>query len=178
VRILYRVRQFWRNVTLKTDSYDLKRAQEQLNAEQWKLFNRLQPAEKMHAMIVFHKLLEQGENQPDLLTAALLHDIGKLKYCLNPFQRAMVVVVSALMPRCAQRWGTPPTQGWEALAGWRKAFIVAEQHATWGAEMARQAGVSAMAEALIRQHHHPHGDEVGNDEDKLLHKLWIVDNDS
>jgi putative nucleotidyltransferase with HDIG domain len=178
VRILYRASQFWRSVALKTDVDDLEQAQAQLSHEQWELFKRLQPAERAHAIMVFRKLLQRGENQPDLLTAALLHDIGKLQYRLNPFQRAMVVVASALMPRHARHWGILPTHGWEALPGWRKAFIVAEQHAAWGAEMARQAGVSPMVEALIRQHHLPHRKEEGNIEDNLLHILWVVDNDS
>jgi putative nucleotidyltransferase with HDIG domain len=176
--MVYRVRQFWRSVTLKTEADDLERAKAQLSPVQWELFNRLQPAEAAHAIMVFRKLLERGENQPDLLTAALLHDIGKLAYRLNPFERAMVVVVSALMPQHAQHWGELPAEGWQALPGWRKAFIVAEQHATWGAEMARQAGVSAMAEALIRQHHGPYRSEVGNMENNLLHTLQVVDNDS
>ncbi len=97
-------------------------------------------------MAMFHRLLEQGENQPDLLVAALLHDIGKLRYRLNPLERAMVVLVKAINPEQAHRWGSLPPDGWDRLPGWRKAFIVAEQHAGWGAEMARQAGVSPLTE--------------------------------
>ena len=178
VRILYRVSQFWRSVTLKTEYYDLERAQEQLNPVQWELFSRLQPADKNHALMVFHKLLDQGESQPDLLTAALLHDIGKLRYRLNPFERAMVVVISAWMPGWAKRLGVIPDQGWQSMPGWHKAFILAENHADWGAEAARQTGASELVEALIRQHHSRQGSEVGDLEDSLLHRLWIVDNGS
>jgi putative nucleotidyltransferase with HDIG domain len=178
VRILYRLRQFWRSVTLKTELYDLERAQRQLNPAQWELFNRLQPADKLHALEVFHKLLINGESQPDLLTAALLHDIGKLRFRLNPLERAMVVVVSAWMPRLTRRLGAIPVQGWQALPGWHKAFILAENHAQWGAELARQAGASSVVEALIRQHHASDDREVGDLESGLLHRLKVVDNDS
>jgi putative nucleotidyltransferase with HDIG domain len=178
VRILYRLRQFWRSVTLKTEPYALERAQRQLNPAQWELFNRLQPADKLHALEVFHKLLSNGESQPDLLTAALLHDIGKLHTHLNPLERAMVVVVSAWTPRCARRLGVIPVQGWQALPGWHKAFIVAENHASWGAELARQAGASSVVEALIRQHHASDKSQVGDLEPDLLHRLKVVDNDS
>jgi putative nucleotidyltransferase with HDIG domain len=178
VRILYRVRQFWRSVTLKTEHDVLEQARRQLSSEQWELFHQLQPADKNHALVVFHKLLEQGESQPDLLTAALLHDIGKLCYRLNPFERALVVIVSAWMPQYAQRLGAIPIQGWKSLPGWHKAFIVAENHANWGAEMANTAGASGMVEALIRRHHGEYKREVGDLEDKLLHSLKIVDNDS
>lgn len=178
MRILYRVRQFWRSVTLKTEYDDLEQARVQLNPAQWELFNRLQPADRLHALAVFHKLLEHGESQPDLLTAALLHDIGKLHYRLNPFERAIVVVVSAWLPRYAQHLGVIPDQGWQSLPGWHKAFIVAENHASWGAEIAKQAGASAMVEALIRQHHGSRKSEVGDLKEDLLHRLKVVDNDS
>jgi putative nucleotidyltransferase with HDIG domain len=178
VRILYRARQFWRSVTLKTEQYDLERAQEQLNPAQLELFKKLPPADKLHALEVFYKLLKNGESQPDLLTAALLHDIGKLYYHLNPLERAMVVVVSAWMPRFAQRLGAVPAQGWQTLPGWRKAFIVAENHASWGAELSSQAGASTVVEALIRQHHASRKSEVGDLEPGLLHRLKVVDNDS
>ena len=128
--------------------------------------------------MIYRKLLEQGENTPDLLIAALLHDVGKLRYHLNPTERAMVVLVKAIHPKLAQRWGRLPPGGWEGLPGWRKSFILAEQHPDWGAEMAHQAGVSALVETLIRLHEHPHCAGVGDVENNLLHKLWVMDNDS
>lgn len=151
---------------------------ERLTPAQWELFSRLQSSEQVHAIAVFRKLLEQGENQPDLLVAALLHDIGKLQYRLNLFERAMIVVAKALVPRKSRRWGKMPTRGWEDLPGWRKAFILAEQHAVWGAEMARKVGVSPLSEALIRHHHHLPKEDTDQLESNLLRKLWIVDNDS
>jgi predicted HD phosphohydrolase len=58
-----------------------------------------------------HKLVDQG-SQPDLLVAALLHDVGKLRYKLNPLERAMVVLVRRLSPETARRWGSlPPVAG-------------------------------------------------------------------
>jgi len=177
VRILYRIRQFWR-VALKNDSNDLEQVQSQLSPAQWVLFRQLQPAEQEHALRLLRKLLDQGEYQPDLLVAALLHDVGKLRYRLNPVERAMVVLVQAILPEQARRWGNLPPGGWEGLPGWHKAFILAEHHAEWGAEMAHRAGLSPLGENLIRKHHHPHNGEAGEVENYLLHKLWAVDNDS
>lgn len=178
MRILYRLRQFWRIVFVKSDPYELEQVQEILNPEQKALFIQLQPGEKHHAMTMFHRLIEQGEKQPDLLVAALLHDVGKLRYRLNPLERAMVVMVHAIMPGQARQWGSLPPNAWEGLPGWRKAFIVAEQHAVWGADMARQAEVSSLTETLIREHHHPNLHKTGDVENALLYKLWVVDNDS
>ena len=62
---------------------------------------------------MYNKLLEQGENQPDLLVAALLHDVGKLRYRMNPMERALVVLVKAVAPDQAQTWGELPSNGWD-----------------------------------------------------------------
>lgn len=178
MRILYRVRQFWRVVLLKNDPNELEQVQGRLTPSQWALFSQLQPVEQEHALRVLHKLLAQGENQPDLLVAAMLHDVGKLRYRLNPIERAIVVLVQAILPEVAQRWGNLPPAGWEGTPTWCKAFILAKRHAEWGAEMAHQVGVPPLVESLIRQHQHPHSHEAGYVENDLLHKLWVVDNDS
>jgi hypothetical protein len=138
----------------------------------------MQPSEQNHAGLIYHRLLEQGDNQPDLLVAALLHDVGKLRYRLSPLGRAIVVLVKTVMPRQAHHWGVLPSNGWDGLPPWRKVFIVAEHHAEWGAEMARQVGVSSLTETLIRFHDRPHRQEADTEETNLLHKLWLVDNES
>ncbi len=176
--ILYRVRQFWRTIAVKTSPDELERVQGRLSPEQRELFGQLQPGEKAHALAMYRRLLAQGENQPDLLMAALLHDVGKTRYRLNPLERVMVVLAKAVSPEWSQRWGSLPPNGWDGSPPWRKAFIVAEQHAGWGAEMARKSGVSPLTESLIREHHHPLGHAVGDMEKDLQHKLWVVDNES
>jgi putative nucleotidyltransferase with HDIG domain len=178
VGILYRARQFWRTISLKTDLRDKELVKALLPPPQWALFLQLQPVEQSHAMAVYVKLLKQGENQPDLLVAALLHDIGKLRYRMNPIERTMVVLVKAVMPDQAQRLGCLPLDGWDNLPGWQKAFIVAAQHADWGADLAREAGVSPLVENLIRKHHDPTGQDPEILENSLLRKLRLVDNES
>ena len=178
VGIRYRVRQFWRIQSLKIDPRELEQAKGLLSYQQWELFTQLQPGEQSHALAMYCKLLEQGENQPDLLVAALLHDVGKLRYRLNPLERSLVVLAKAVLPEQARLWGELPLDGWDRTPGWRKAFVVAQQHAGWGAEMAREAGVSRLTESLIRKHHDPPCLETEPTEDYLLHKLRLVDNES
>jgi putative nucleotidyltransferase with HDIG domain len=178
VRILYRVRQFWRTISLKTDPHELEQAEVLLTEAQWGLFLHLQPGEQSHALVMYHKLLEQGENQPDLLVAALLHDVGKQRYRMNPVERSMVVLAKAVLPGQAQRWGSLPSSGFDGAPGWRKAFILAEQHAEWGAELVREAGVSPLTESLIRKHHDPAFQQAEIADNNLQRKLWLVDNES
>jgi len=178
VRILYRLRQFWRTLPVKTDPRELEQAKARLNPAQWELFQRLQPGEKRHALVMLHHLLAQGEQQPDLLVATLLHDAGKLRYPLSPMERAIVVLAEAIVPARVRKWGSLPDGGFESLPRWRKAFVVAEHHASWGADLAHMAGASPLAETLIREHHHPQALSTVGEGSSLLRKLWAVDNQS
>ncbi len=176
--ILYRAAQFWHTVFIKDGHQELAIARQYLTLTQWSLFIQMQRPEQAHALRVLLALLAQDENQPDLLVAALLHDVGKIRYRLNPIQRAMVVVTQAIVPRLAREWGGMPLGIFEALPGWRKTFVLAGQHADWGAELAHQAGVSSLAESLIRHHHRPLLQEAPEGENKLLHALRAVDDAS
>ena len=162
----------------KPDASEIKQVQAILSPEQVVLFMEMQPGEKNHALTMYHRLVEQDENNPDLLVAALLHDVGKTKYTMNPLERTMVVLARAIIPGLARKWGRPPSMVWEKMPGWRKSFVVAEQHAAWGAELAHNTGVSTLAESLIRKHHHPIKQDSGDEKNNLLYKLWVVDNES
>lgn len=178
MRTIYRARQFWLALVVKPASTDLEQARKVLTAELLSLFSRLQPSEQAHALQVLNKLRTQGDNHPDLLTAALLHDAGKQRLPLQPWQRALVVLGKWLWPRQARRWGeiTDPQPG--SLSAWQLPFVVAEQHPRWGAEMARQAGASPLVQAIIRRHQDPVNADSGALEDELIHKLQVVDNNS
>lgn len=178
MRILYRVRQFRHTLSRKIDPQSVDRVRKNLTLPQSELFDTLQASEKNHALTMVNKLLDQGESQPDLLVAALLHDIGKLRYRLNPFERAMIVIGQAVMPAQAKSWGSIPPGGRDHLPGWRKAFILAEHHAEWGAEMARLVGASPLTVELIRLHHSPPLIDPEIEEYCLQKTLWLVDNES
>jgi hypothetical protein len=170
-QMLYRVRQFWlawRAEPLSEN--DLAPARSILNAEQMKLFSRLQPSEQAHALNVLQTVQAQGETDPDLQVAALLHDIGKARAPLKIWERVVIVLGKEFIPGRVQIWGGGSPQGW------KRPFVIAEQHPAWGAEMAIQAGTSPLAITLIELHQSSVSESPSSrKEDQLLRVLQAAD---
>lgn len=180
-RLGYRLRQFRDALAARPQPQDLAQARSLLSPEQMELFQKLQPSEQAHSLRLVRdlqiRLKDQAlEHRQDLLVAALLHDVGKSRYPLSVWERAMIVLGSALAPSRMERWGREDLDG--AALTWRRAFITAAQHPRWGAELAAQAGVSPLAAALIHQHQTPAPAVPTNEEEKLLLLLQSVDNNS
>ena len=171
LQVIYRTRQFWlawRAPSL-TDQ-DLAPAHSVLTSEQMQLFTCLQPSEQIHALRVLQTVQQQGESDPDLRTAALLHDIGKARAPLRLWERVVIVLGRSLFPERAKTWGRGQCRGWV------RPFVIAEQHPTWGSEMAVEAGATPLAVSLIRRHQFPGGSEpVSPREDRLLKILQNAD---
>jgi hypothetical protein len=176
MRMFYRLRQLWETMFARPTAPDLTLAQDVLAPPLMALFLRLQPSEQAHSLRILRLLLEQGENHLDLLVAALLHDVGKSRYPLHVWERILIVVGKALLPKQARRWGQGQPRGWQ------RAFVIAEQHPAWGAEMAGGAGASPLTVSLIRNHqeipppvHFSEGPQIEN---LLLHRLQSLDDES
>jgi len=169
--MLYRIRQFWlawRAEPLTEE--ELAPARSILTAEQMKLFRQLQPSEQIHALNVLQTIQAQGETVPDLQVAALLHDIGKARAPLKIWERVVIVLGKELFPNRIQSWGEGQPQGW------KRPFVIAEQHPTWGAEMATQAGTPPLAVSLIERHQSSEPVSPSSQkEDQLLHILQAAD---
>jgi exopolyphosphatase/pppGpp-phosphohydrolase len=174
-RALYRVRQFYLALRGATDPRDLERARSVLTPAQVALFSGMQSSEQAHAVSVYHQLVAQGETSSDLLAAALLHDVGKSLSPLRLWERVLIVLARAFLPAQSRRWGNLPGQ---EIRGWRRAFVVAEQHPTWGATLAAEGGASPRLVALIRQHQEPASNEADPETRCLLSKLQAVDDNN
>jgi hypothetical protein len=153
-----------------------------LTSAQLALFARMQPVEQAHSLKVAKALFERGEMDPDLLIAALLHDVGKVCHPLRLWERAWIVLGRAFFPGLSRKWGAAP-QKVEAVSFLLRPFIVAEQHPEWGAELALQAGVSPRTAALIRRHQTPRAASQAHPgspaaEDRLLGLFQSVDDES
>lgn len=168
---IYRARQFWlawRAQSLTPE--ELALACSVLTTEQMQLFTRLQPSEQIHALRVLQTVQQHGETDPDLQTAALLHDIGKARAPLKLWERVVIVLGKKFFPERAQTWGQGQPQGL------LRPFVIAEQHPAWGGEMASEVGTSPLAISLIRRHQSPKDfPPTSKYEDHLLHILQKAD---
>lgn len=166
----YRLWQFWQEMAARPLSAVAWREIESILApDEVRLFRQFSLSDQMHSYRVMKTVREAGQNTPALLAAALLHDVGKTKVSLSVWDRVLVVLAQLLIPGRLVAWGQGEPRGW------RKAFVVKEQHAAWGAEMAQRAGSSPLTVALIRRHQDNVGEMAGNEADQLLHYLQWAD---
>ena len=177
MKIGYRVQQLIHALTAAPAQQECQEVEAFLKPELMNLFSAMQPGEQAHSLRIYHSLRENGVQDPDLLTAALLHDVGKNRLPLRLWERAYIVLANSLAPGLVETWGRSAIQ--EGLPFWKQPFVIAVQHPEWGAQMTEQAGASILAVDLIRNHQvqepekHP---EIGKHEVELLKQLQSFDN--
>jgi hypothetical protein len=76
-RLSYRARQFRRTISPRITEDDLRQAKSALDSDLYALFAAMQPADQRHCLDVYARLRSEGEDDPDVLAAALIHDAGK-----------------------------------------------------------------------------------------------------
>ena len=167
----YRVWQFGRLLTARLPAEALAEVRRWLTPPLFELFCRMTPGEQYHAYCVRQTLMKQGHANRDLLTAALLHDVGKSKMPLAVWEKVAIVLGFKFVPQLAEGWGKTETvqPSWFA-----RSFVVAVQHPAWGADMVQAAGGSPVAVALIR--HHQSKSEDAYAELEWLPALQVADN--
>ena len=166
---LYRVRQFVSALLAHVSPEDLREADELLPPPAQELFRRMGMPDQQHALNVMRALRRDGSAGPDLLAAALLHDVAKSAAQIRPWHRAVIVLSKRFAPRVLE-WLTAGEPG-----GWRRPFAVHARHAAMGAEWAAQAGCSSMTVSLIRRHQEPLHHAPLTEEERLLIALQRAD---
>lgn len=168
-RLVYRSRQFFdaiQAVPPESSASELG-----LTQQQYQLWLAQSPADRRHTLAVWMTLREAGQTAPELLCAALLHDVAKTVPASFPnrpsqpvrrfrlWHRCAVVVLRAFAPGLFIRLGEPV-----APSSWRYPFYLSRHHAELGAVMAERAGSTPRTVALIRGHTDHHAPQAGNDE--------------
>jgi len=169
----YRVRQFLRALTARIPEEELQQVARVLAPSSLTLFRSMATQDQRHGLDVYTSLREAGHTDPDLLAAALLHDMGKSATRLPAWQRAIMVLLERFAPRLLARLG----QG--EPAGWRRPFVVHAKHPEIGAQWAEEAGCPPLVAVLIRRHEETHPGvplNVQGKEAELLAALQHADN--
>lgn len=171
VSAVYRVRQFFNALLARVSPDDLREADAVLPPGAQKLFRTMSVPDQRHSLAVMRTLRRQGRAEPDLVAAALLHDVGKSGAWLTPIHRTVIVLSKHLAPRFLA-W---LARGEPRLKSWRRPFVVHRQHPGLGAQRAEQAGCSPLTVSLIRRHQDPIGHAPINQEEELLAALQHAD---
>jgi hypothetical protein len=171
-RLVYRTRQFKTAVFGPNGQVETESLTPYLCPLQIVLFRRMQLSEQAHAYQMLEQLKADGETDPDLLTAALLHDVGKVLFPLSPLERVVIVMGKRFFRQNVARWG----EGTSKRIG--RPFIVAARHPEWGADLAEQAGASPNTVELIRRHHESLPPKPGSQIEHLLAALQAADDNN
>lgn len=166
----YRTLQFLRNLRDKPTNSQLRLVDAHLPAALQRLFARMSPADQAHSLRVCQALIDQGHTDPDLLAAALLHDVGKSMVPPNVLERVFIVLANQIMPRQVFIWGQAEPRGW------KRASVIARQHPGWGADLVAENDGSELTVRLIRHHQADLDPQHGEDFNRKLSLLRAADN--
>jgi hypothetical protein len=147
-RIRYRAGQGIRHLINQTDPAVDAALQALVTPAQWVLLERLAPADRVHLLKVHRELIRAGHQDPDLLRAALLHDVGKADESVNVTltHRVLNVLLNSLAPALKPRM-TGKNDGWI-----RHGMYLTLHHPSLGAELVRLTGASERTCWLIEHH--------------------------
>lgn len=164
---LYRVRQFLRMAGILGPSRAGGLRLEitaLLSPAERAIFSRLSEADRRHSVELATRLWRDGHDDPLLLRAALLHDVGKAEAGIRLWHRVVVVLVNRFAPRL---------RGWltATSVGWRQPFFAIWHHPVIGADRLQQVGAPAEVIWLVRHHECP-GDHPSG---QLLHAYDSTD---
>lgn len=111
-------------------------------------FMRLSRYDQRHLRAVHDFLVRQGESNADLLTAALLHDLGKaaLGGHVRLIDRTLNVLLAAWTPALHRRLTKLPAPSW------RIGLVLAARHPELGAAWAHELGLPERVCWLIAHH--------------------------
>ena len=170
----YRFWQLWSAVQATPDAEDWQLVKQILTPDLAQLFAKLDRSEQAHAIRVCRQLIQEGETNPLLLSAALLHDIGKTRYRLRLWERVWIVIFGWFK----KEFQVPLILTDEApqkAKWWKRPLLVGQYHPRWGASLLRQHGADERVIWLVEHHQEPFHDPSLDLENEWLNKLEHAD---
>lgn len=164
------MRQFIRGLTAQVSQEEQRETAQRLSPEALALFERMPVDAQRHSLNVMYTLQAGGYDDPNLLTAALLHDVGKIAaddagIRINLWLRGPLVLAEALAPGWLERQADD-----DPNHGWRYALHVHLAHPQIGAAWAREAGCNERVCWLISHHQ----DKVSPGQDERGRQLVLL----
>lgn len=154
VRWPHLARRFFGALSARVEAGSLNVLNLYLSPAEKALFLTMSIADQRHSLDLWARIHAAGNEQPDLLRAALLHDVGKGAGALPLPCRVVFALVVVAWPALADWLGR------SEHSIWRRPFYVAANHPRLGAEAAERAGSNATVVRLIAEHGAPGHDEL------------------
>lgn len=166
----HRLQQGLRALLAFSRPVDLHLARAHLSPALLRLFTQMRHSEQLHSLNVLRAVLAQGSTPPALATAALLHDVGKVRYPLFVWQKTLAVIIRAVSPALFDRWsmGSPRNM-------WMRPFVVSVRHPAWSGELLAQHNAPADAVWLAEHHQDPLERWADHPNAPLLRRLQAAD---
>lgn len=140
---MHRINQFVAYLTARVRPDEAALAHRIIPPSATSLFDGMPVADRRHGLDVAQRLLARGLDDPDLLTAALLHDAAKGPR-MRLWHRVAGVLLAALAPRLLARIASPDVHSW------RHGLHLYLHHGAMSADAALAAGCTPRAAAFIR----------------------------
>lgn len=174
-RAAYRVQQFLASLSPRISPAEQAELRRWLPPLAVALFHQMTARDQRHSLNVLRRTQHATPTLPDLAAAALLHDVAKTAQIgrrVRLHHRVLVVLMEAMRPGWVQRIARDEPDSW------RYPFYLHLAHPRLSAELAAQAGCSALTVELIRRHQdrltHAPADEI----ERLLAVLQAADDAS
>lgn len=108
---VYRIKQFLWAITSSYKKIDYNYVRKYLNNDEYEIFNLLSHSDKHHSIRVCKDSLSMMKefnfkvDKKKLGKVALLHDIGKITYSLNVFEKSIIVLLDRFTKSKLKNWG-------------------------------------------------------------------------
>lgn len=143
------VRRFFGVLAARVDPSELTVLDRYFCPSERRLFLSMRVSDQRHSLDLYRRLERDGHTDPDLLRAALLHDVGKSLGAL-PLPYRVVFSFCRLISPSGARW-----LGHDEKSRLLRPFYLAAHHAAIGARAAERAGSNPTVVRLIDRHDAP-----------------------